>query len=72
MLRSINNILVAARVKRGWSRTALAKEVDMSPSALSRLERGHGISERNAVRIAEALNRDVFEIFEIVNFKETH
>ena len=65
MLKAKRQVFVTARVEMGWSCTELAQRTGMSPSGISRIERGCGVSEKSAKQISIALNKSVFELFEI-------
>jgi transcriptional regulator with XRE-family HTH domain len=56
---------IKTRIERGWSKTELAKHVSMSPSGISRIEKGYGVSEKAAKKLSVVLEKDIFELFKI-------
>lgn len=57
------NKIKTARLRARMTAVELAKAVEMSPGAISKIERGlMGVRPRNAKKLAEVLGMDVTEV----------
>lgn len=65
LLKAITHVFVKSRIEKGWTKVELAKQASMSPSAIMRIENGQGVLPQNAKKIADALNKDIFDLFEV-------
>jgi transcriptional regulator with XRE-family HTH domain len=66
VLRKLGARLKEIRKARGLTQEALAEKVDLSPQYLSRLEGGHqSPSIETMARLAEALDLELFELFNV-------
>jgi excisionase family DNA binding protein len=57
--------LTKARIEQGLSMLELAKMTGLSPSSISRIERGGSTGAKSGKKIAMALGREIFDIFEL-------
>lgn len=65
LLHKLGARLKEIRKARGLTQEALAEKVDLTPQYLSRLEAGHqSPSIETVARLAEALDLELFEVFD--------
>lgn len=57
--------IIIARVEKGWSKTDLAKMAGVNPSVIMRMERGSELTAKTAKKVADALNRNVPDLFHV-------
>lgn len=63
----LRNRITTARLAKGWRKTDLAKQADVSPRTIDRAESGDKISEATRYKIAIALNLQVEDLFPMTN-----
>jgi transcriptional regulator with XRE-family HTH domain len=63
----LRNPIKDARLAKGWRKTDLAKQTNLSPRTIDRAENGAEISEATKHKIAIALNMQVGDLFPIVD-----
>jgi transcriptional regulator with XRE-family HTH domain len=70
--REVGRRIAAARRRKGWTQLSFAGKANVSPSSVSRWERGKLPPVRELVRVAAVLEIDVMELVEEEPLGSTH